>query len=54
MSKPYCPTHDKELEPDLEDSSEWECPECGYGFYLTNPDIIWKLDAKGREGESRK
>jgi len=36
-----CPTHDKELEEDLEDSSKLDCPECGYGFSYKN-EVIWK------------
>jgi len=29
-----CPKCGTELEPDLEDSSEWNCPRCNYGWRI--------------------
>lgn len=40
---PYCPTCNKRLEENCEDSSKLDCPKCGYGFHSQNPDIVWKV-----------
>ena len=32
LKRAICPKCGVRLEPDLEDSSELECPKCGYGF----------------------